>query len=83
MFFVFTIGALRWDRKAIALSMVVFILYGGMIMGLFPDRPDISFESHMFGALTGFILAVFLRNTDPHPPETIYSWEDEEEKADV
>lgn len=77
MFFVFTIGALRWDRKAIALSMTVFLLYGGMIVGIFPDRPEISFESHLFGALTGLVLAVWLRNTDPRPPEKKYSWEDE------
>jgi membrane associated rhomboid family serine protease len=76
MFFVFSIGALRWDRKAIALSMTVFLLYGGMIMGIFPDRPNISFESHLFGALTGLVLAVLLRNADPRPPEKKYSWEE-------
>lgn len=78
MFFVFTVGALRWDRKAIALSMMVFLLYGGMIMGIFPDKPHISYESHLFGALTGLVLAVLLRSTDPRPPEKKYSWEDEE-----
>jgi membrane associated rhomboid family serine protease len=81
MFFVFTIGALRWDRKAIALSMTVFLLYGGMIMGIFPDRPNISFESHLFGALAGLVLAVLLRNTDPRPPEKKYGWEDENDES--
>ena len=80
MFFVFIIGALRWDRKAIALSMTVFLLYGGMIMGIFPDRPEISFESHLSGALAGLVLAVLLRDTDPRPPQKKYSWEDEDEE---
>ena len=80
MFFVFTIGALRWDRKAIALSLVVFILYGGAIMGIFPERQDISYESHFFGAFFGLVLAVLLRNTDPRPPEKQYDWEDENEQ---
>ncbi len=31
LFFVFTIGVLRWDRRAIALAMIVFFLYGSMI----------------------------------------------------
>jgi membrane associated rhomboid family serine protease len=79
MFFVFTIGAIRWDRRAIALAMIVFFLYGGMIWGIFPGDPRISFESHFFGALTGVVLAVALKNRDPAPPEKRYSWEDEEE----
>jgi membrane associated rhomboid family serine protease len=79
MFFVFTIGALRWERRAIALSMVVFLLYGGMIWGIFPNEPGISYESHFFGAMIGVILAILLRNYDPNLPEKEYNWEDDEE----
>jgi membrane associated rhomboid family serine protease len=79
MFFVFTIGAIRWDRRAIALSMVVFLLYGGMIWGIFPNEPGISYESHFFGAMIGIILAILLRNYDPNLPEKKYNWEEDEE----
>jgi len=79
MFFVFTIGALRWDRRAIALSLVVFFLYGGMIWGIFPYDPEISYESHFFGAVIGVVLAIVLKNYDPAPPTKKYSWEDEAE----
>lgn len=78
MFFVFTIGALRWDRRAIALSLIVFLLYGGMIWGIFPSKAGISFESHFFGALIGLTLAVVLRHHDPYAPEKHYDWEDED-----
>ena len=78
MFFVFTVGVLRWDKRATALSLVVFFLYGGMIWGVFPSKPDISFESHFFGAMIGIALAVLLRNRDPYPPEKQYSWEQDE-----
>jgi len=78
MFFVFTVGVLRWDKRATALSLVVFFLYGGMIWGIFPSKPDISFESHFFGAMIGIVLAVLLRDYDPYPPEKQYSWEDDE-----
>lgn len=78
MFFVFTVGVLRWDRRAIALSLVVFLLYGGMIWGIFPNKPGISFESHLIGAMIGIALAVLLRNYDPQPAEKHYSWEQEE-----
>jgi len=79
MFFVFTIGAIRWDRRAIALSMVVFLLYGGMIWGIFPNEPGISYESHFFGAMIGIILAILLRNYDPNIAEKEYNWEEDDE----
>jgi membrane associated rhomboid family serine protease len=80
LFFVFTVGAIRWDRRAIALSMVVFFLYGSMIWGIFPNQPGISYESHFFGAITGIILAILLRNYDPYSPEKQYSWEEDEDE---
>ena len=78
MFFVFTIGVLRWDRRAMMLSLVVFFLYGGMIWGIFPSAPGISFESHFFGALIGIVLAILFKGHDPAPPEKRYSWEDDQ-----
>ena len=82
MFFVFAMGLLRWDRRAIALSMVVFFLYGGMIWGIFPSAPGISFEYHFFGAALGVLLAVILRRIDPPPPEKKYDWEGEDDTDD-
>jgi membrane associated rhomboid family serine protease len=81
MFFVFIAGVLRWDRRTIALSMIVFFLYGSMIWGVFPGKPDISFESHLVGAVIGVTLAVLLRNYDAYPPEKKYSWEEDEEAS--
>lgn len=77
MFFVFTIGVLRWDRRAIGLALVVFFLYGGMLWGLFPSDPQVSYESHLSGGLTGVVLAFLLRQRDPPPPAKRYSWEHE------
>ncbi len=82
LFFVFTVGILRWDRRAIALSLVVFFLYGGMILGVLPIQQDISFESHLSGALIGIMLAFRLRQHDPAAPRKQYSWEQEDEEAD-
>jgi len=75
MFFVFTAGALRWDARAIALSCLVFFLYGGMVWGIFPGEPGISYEYHFFGALVGTLSAIFYRRLDPPPPTKKYSWE--------
>jgi len=82
LFFVLTVGVLRWDRRAIALSLVVFFLYGGMVWGILPVAREVSFESHLSGALIGFVLAFLLRHRDPEPPRKQYSWEGEEAEAD-
>ncbi len=82
LFFLLVIGILRRDRRAITLTMIVFFLYGGMIWGIFPTRPEISFESHFFGAATGTVLAFLLRHRDPAPPQKIYSWENEKDEGD-
>ncbi len=78
LFFVLTIGTLRWERRTIALSLVVFFLYGGMIWGVLPVARAVSFESHLSGALIGIVLAFLLRRHDPEPPRKQYSWEHEE-----
>ena len=61
--------------------MIVFLLYGGMIWGVFPCRPGISFESHLSGAVIGIVFALLLKNADPRPPEKKYSWEDEDSET--
>jgi membrane associated rhomboid family serine protease len=78
MFFIFTTGILRRDKLSIALSMIVFFLYGGMVWSIFPQEPGISYESHFFGAVTGVVAAFLFRDRDPAPPEKTYDWEDED-----
>jgi membrane associated rhomboid family serine protease len=80
--FVFIIGVLRWDTKAIALSCLVFFMYGSIIWGIFPTEPGVSFESHFFGAAIGVLCAIIFRNVDAKPPEKHYDWEDETEELD-
>lgn len=82
MAFIFIIGALRWDPKAIALSCLVFFMYGGMIWGIFPIDPRVSFESHFFGAVFGVICAIMLRNYDAKPPQKRYDWENESQDSE-
>jgi membrane associated rhomboid family serine protease len=75
MFFVFVSGILRRDRLSIALSLIVFLLYGGMVATIFPQLPAVSYESHFFGALMGVLAAFLFRHRDPVPPEKTYDWE--------
>ena len=82
MFFLFVIGILRRDRLSIAISLIVFFLYGSMVWGIFPAEPGISFESHLFGAVIGVSLAIVLRRRDPAPMKKQYDWEDETEETE-
>ena len=77
MFFVFLMGVLRWERRAMAAAMVTFFLYGGMLLTVLPREEGISWEYHLFGALGGALAALLWRNLDPRPPVKRYDWEDE------
>jgi membrane associated rhomboid family serine protease len=43
------------------ISVLVAFFYGGMIWGVLPNQPYISWESHLFGFLAGLCLAWVLR----------------------
>lgn len=79
MFFLFVLGALRWDRRAIAVALVSFFLFGTMVLTVLPREAGISWESHLAGAVFGALAAVLWRKLDPAPPRRKYSWELEEE----
>lgn len=74
-FFLFLLGMIhfRKDRIALQIAMFVSLFYGGMVWGLLPLVPEISWESHWFGAVSGIILAFFYRKNTPIPPQ--YDWE--------
>ncbi|MGN6512556.1 MAG: rhomboid family intramembrane serine protease [Lysobacteraceae bacterium] len=77
-FLVFTLALLRRDRAAIAAAMLASAFYGGMLLGVLPHAPGVSWESHLGGALAGVLAGVVLRHADPAPPRRRYSWELEE-----
>jgi membrane associated rhomboid family serine protease len=45
---------------AIFLSVVVAFLYGGLLLGVLPNQPGISWEGHLFGFIGGGIAARLL-----------------------
>ena len=61
MAFIIVSGLIRRNVRSLAISMAVFVLYGGMIYGVFPVEPHVSWESHLMGLLSGIILAFFFR----------------------
>ncbi len=62
--FLFISGFLRRDKQSVSISMVLVFLYGGLIFGIIPDKPNISWESHLAGLLVGIALAWWFRKQD-------------------
>ena len=73
--FHFVSGILRNDIRLLTLSVIVVFLYGSMFWGIFPIKPDISWEAHLWGAASGVILAVFYRRYAVRRKK--FDWEDE------
>ena len=62
--FIFWSGIFRRNLESIILALIVVLLYSGMIVGIFPDEPGISWESHLFGALMGLLTAILFSGVD-------------------
>ena len=55
-------GFFRMDIKSIAIASGVALFYGGMVWGIIPEQAGISWESHLAGSFSGFVLAFIFRN---------------------
>lgn len=75
--YVFVSGLLRLDMRSVAVSIMVWFLYGSMIWGVLPIRPNMSWELHLSGAILGVAMAIAFRRWDLIPVKR-YSWEDDD-----
>jgi len=55
--FLIFFGLLRRDFWSLLISVVVFLMYGGIFYGIFPGSPLVSWESHLAGAIVGTVSA--------------------------
>ena len=85
-FFLFFSGIFRRYIPLMAVSLLVAFLYGSMIWNMFPVAelvdPQVSWEGHLSGAISGLICAIAFRKFGPQkpidPPE-----EDDEEGEEI
>lgn len=55
-------GYFQKKPASIALSLIVIFLYGGMIWGVLPSNPHISWLAHLFGFIGGVLAAKAIGN---------------------
>lgn len=81
-FMVFS-GFFRRNLKAIILALIVVFLYGGMIWGVLPIQPGVSWESHLLGAVVGVLTAYWYKeDIEADEVKKTYSWENEPASLD-
>ena len=75
--FLFMSGIVRNNVRLLTISIIVVFLYGGLFWGIFPIKPEISWEGHLWGGVSGLILAIVYRKKGQPAEQT--NWEEEEE----
>lgn len=53
-----SLAYLERSFQSIVIALGVLMFYGGMVFGVLPLQPGVSFESHLFGAIAGAIFGV-------------------------
>lgn len=53
-------GIFQGNIPSLAVSLIVFFLYGSMIWGVLPSAPHVSWLAHLFGFLGGVLAAKFI-----------------------
>ena len=66
--FLFLSGVISLNIRLLTISMVVSLIYGSMFWGIFPVKPEISWESHLWGGVSGLGLALLYRKSIPVNP---------------
>jgi membrane associated rhomboid family serine protease len=59
----FFVGSL----KQILLAVVLFFFWGGMLLGVLPGQPEVSWQAHLFGAIGGLLAARMVGTADRRP----------------
>jgi membrane associated rhomboid family serine protease len=75
--FIFWSGVFRRNIRSIVLALVVTILYSGYFAGIVPGEDGISWESHLFGAIAGLIVAFLVKGVVEDEDIKIDPWADE------
>ncbi len=74
--FLFFSGVFRKHKQLMMVSAFVVFMYGSITHGIFPFDTSISWEGHLFGAVSGVLVAYSYRKEGPQPVK--HEWPVEE-----
>jgi membrane associated rhomboid family serine protease len=58
-------GVFARDASQVALGVILLLVYGGLLLGVLPGQPGISWQGHLFGGISGILAAWFLADDKP------------------
>lgn len=58
-YFGYLVGRVWYDRSlsSVVVAIVVVVLYGGVVFGILPTTPGVSWEGHLTGLIAGVLVA--------------------------
>lgn len=62
--FLLTRGFFARSARQVGLAVVLFAVWGGVLFGVLPGQPGVSWQGHLFGALAGLLAARLVAGAD-------------------
>lgn len=83
--FLFFSGLIRRHIPLIAIALMVTLFYGNMVWHIFPWQVNdpVSWEGHLAGLISGFLVAIAFRKSGPQKPNKIWEDEDEDDESEL
>ena len=82
VFFILISALVRKNKQLMVVAFIILVFQNGLIWGVFPQDNQVSWESHLLGALVGILLAVLYRNKGPQNDSEKH-WNEEEQQEDI
>ena len=80
VFFILISALVRKNKQLMVVAFIILVFQNGLIWGVFPQDNQVSWESHLLGAVVGIVLAVLYRNKGPQNDSEKHWNEDEKEE---